>query len=66
MLLSGFGNSALGDAINTPSKTLVEMGKRGRNLIQQKYTWSIAGDAMVQLYGEFYLVSPVNRDLGSK
>lgn len=43
---------ALEQALRTSTTELVEMGKRGRRLAEQKYSWKTAGDLTLSLYEE--------------
>jgi len=43
--------NALQDAINRPKQELIEMGTRGRLLVEKKYTWIQVTQMTIELYG---------------
>jgi len=42
--------AALRDALSRPSRELVEMGRRGRELVRGEYTWTKMADRTIELY----------------
>lgn len=42
--------TALRDALNRPSKELVEMGRLGRTLVRSEYTWTKITEQTIELY----------------
>jgi len=44
--------SALEQAIELPQDQLIEMGKRGRRLVEEKYSWKVIGTKTLKLYEE--------------
>jgi len=44
--------SAIEQALKLPQDQLIEMGKRGRRLVEEKYSWKVIGDMILRLYEE--------------
>jgi glycosyltransferase involved in cell wall biosynthesis len=44
--------SAIEQALELPQDQLIEMGKRGRRLVEEKYSWKVIGDKTINSYEE--------------